>query len=193
LGIKDKEIEREYTKARINNHNENALNVFCFTLVYFAFRLFQVIYFNTKITRAFYAFHMVFYGLVFVALKKSESRFAPLIIHIVILNQCIWTVLSSHQLLPDIIARDDFKEEEPKILTIVIALTSINYDTFLSTAIALPLVTLPCFYFTVSALQNMKFDGYTKEPLRDDPTAIQSEVSLFMIILFFVIMRHYLT
>jgi hypothetical protein len=172
LSIKDKEVERDYTKARINNSYEHAYHALAFSVIYFAFRLFQVLYFGTKITRAFYAFHLVFYSVIWFIMKKTNSRFSPLFIYVAILNQCLWTVLSSHKLLPDIIARDDFKDDEVKILTAVIALTSINYNTFLSTAILLPLITLPCFYFSESALQKMKFDGYTKEPLKDDPTAI---------------------
>jgi hypothetical protein len=39
----------------------------------------------------------------------------------------------------------------------------------------------------------MKFDGYTKEPLKDDPTAIQGEVINFMTLLFFLLINHYLT
>ena len=64
---------------------------------------------------------------------------------------------------------------------------------FLSTVIAFPLITLPCFYTSKSALLNMKFDGYTKEPLKDDPTAIQGEVINFMTLLFFLLINHYLT
>jgi hypothetical protein len=110
-----------------------------------------------------------------------------------LLNQSVWSVLSAYQLLPDLIARDDFKEEETKILYALIAISAINYDTFLSTAIAFPLVTLPTVYLSQRALMDIKFDAYTKESLQGDSTAIQGELSLFISLLFFVLINHYLT
>lgn len=75
LSIKDKEIESEFFKARVENFNEHLPRCLVFALVYFAFRLLQVIIFSTKITRAFYAFHIVLYVALWFAVTKTCKRF----------------------------------------------------------------------------------------------------------------------
>lgn len=113
-------------------------------------------------------------------------------VQLFLINQLMWNILSYYKLVPDFIAREDYKDEEVKIMTAVISSMSINYNTFLSTAISVPLIVMPCTYIVNLAASEMRFDPYTKEPLAGDSAYISSQMSINFLIVTFVVINHYL-
>ena len=64
--------------------------------------------------------------------------------------------------------RSDLKEDDYKIYLGIIGSYAVNYNENCYTQILFPMIILPCLYFQLVAQSKIKFDPYTKEPLKDD-------------------------
>jgi hypothetical protein len=106
------------------------------------------------------ALFVIIWGLV----RIRHKKYAPNIVLLYIVNNCIWTVLQTKKIVPEFMLSDDLKPEETKILVTIVSMTAINYTTWRSTFLLFTFIVVPMQYFKIRIVNDLRYDPYTRQP-----------------------------
>jgi hypothetical protein len=119
-------------------------------------------------------------------------RYAPFLVHALVINQALWTILQIKNMVPEFMRTSDFKPEEDKITVAVIAMCGINFTSWRTSFFMNMLVVLPMLVYSQRLLIEVRFDPYSKEPQKDNSGFMNTKAVQAICILFFVTIGHYL-
>ena len=150
LRLKDKEMREDYNKVQTSHLDNLFWRCLIFVLIYFVFRVLQA--YNSRwvnLVPVMYAGQYIFNVLIWAVMRIKCKSLTPYLVFLFMAEHSLMVNLSYRDQVPEFMVNPDKTTEENKILLGVMICHALNYNSFLSTVVGFPLMTLPGVWFAL--------------------------------------------